>query len=316
MLERHEMDAFLVLSEELHFGRAADRLLVSRAHISQTIKKLERRIGAPLFLRTSRTVALTPLGRQLLDDLAPHHRAILEAVRRAIATAHGTTGTLRVGFVGALWGQIFVCAADHFRTTHPDCEVRLSDVPFGVAQDPVREGELDLINASFPVREDDVVTSEPLVREPRLLAVSARHPLAARPEVTHAEMARVTMLSTPTMPDYWARERTLREEADEEPPPPPGPRIASLQEGLALIAAGKGAFPVGAQVTRFYQRSDIAYVPIVDAPPLEWGLVWRAGAETPLLRAFMGAVEYVVERYERAGGAAADGGRPAPQSMA
>ncbi|MEV7415873.1 LysR substrate-binding domain-containing protein [Streptomyces sp. NPDC089919] len=296
MLERHEMDGFLALAEELHFGRAADRLLVSRAHISQTIKKLERRIGAPLFIRTSRRVSLTPLGQQLAEDLAPHHKGIEEAVRRAIDTAHGTTGTLRVGFVGALWGQLFVDAADLFRAGHPGCEVRLSDVPFGEAQEPVRSGALHLMNASFPVREDDIACSPPLVREPRLLAISSRHRLAGLPAVSFEQLARVTMLSTPTMPDYWAKERTLREGPTDLPPPPPGPQVASLQEGLALIAAGKGAFPVGAQVTRFYARPDIAYVPITDAPPLEWGLVWKSGADTPLLRDFRQAVEEVIAR--------------------
>lgn len=102
-LERHEIECFLVLAEELHFGRTAERLVVSRAHVSQTVKKLERRIGAPLFVRTSRSVGLTPLGQQLHDDLAPHYQAMGEAIDRAIATARGLSGTLRVGFLGALW---------------------------------------------------------------------------------------------------------------------------------------------------------------------------------------------------------------------
>ncbi|MGG8408825.1 LysR substrate-binding domain-containing protein [Streptomyces sp. 12297] len=292
MLERHELDGFLVLAEELHFGRAAERLTVSRAHISQTIKKLERRIGAPLFIRTSRQVALTPLGEQLRDDLAPHHHAIAEAFRRAVATAHGTTGTLRVGFVGALWGQLFVLAADAFRATHPECEIQLREYAFGVAQQPVRAGELDLMNASFPVLEEDLTAGPPVVREPRVLAISSGHPLAARSTLTLADLAGLTMIQTPTMPEYWSRSRSLREGAAPEPPRK-GPQASSLQEGLALIAAGKGAYPVGAQVMRFYLRPDLSYIPITDAPPLDWGLVWKRGNETPLLCAFAEAVHDV-----------------------
>lgn len=59
MLERHELEAFLTLAEELHFGRTAERLHVSTARISQTIAKLERRTGVPLFVRTSRRVEPT-----------------------------------------------------------------------------------------------------------------------------------------------------------------------------------------------------------------------------------------------------------------
>ncbi len=63
---RQELESFLVLAEELHFGRTAERLRVSTAQVSQTIRKLERRIGVPLFTSTSRRVELTPVGRQLL----------------------------------------------------------------------------------------------------------------------------------------------------------------------------------------------------------------------------------------------------------
>lgn len=71
-VERLEIEVFLALAEELHFGRTAERLGVSQSRVSQIVKGIERRIGAPLFDRTSRRVALTPLGRQLRTDLELH----------------------------------------------------------------------------------------------------------------------------------------------------------------------------------------------------------------------------------------------------
>jgi len=71
LIERHEAEAFLALPEELHFGRTAERLHVSAARVSQTIRRLERRVGVPLFRRTSRRVELTPVGRQLHDETRP-----------------------------------------------------------------------------------------------------------------------------------------------------------------------------------------------------------------------------------------------------
>src|SRR5688572_12964992 len=71
MLDRHELEAFLTLAEELHFGRAAERLHLSTSRVSQTIAKLERRIGLPLFHRTSRRVEMTDLGRRLHDEIRP-----------------------------------------------------------------------------------------------------------------------------------------------------------------------------------------------------------------------------------------------------
>ncbi|AUG80667.1 LysR family transcriptional regulator [Kitasatospora sp. MMS16-BH015] len=288
-LERHELEVFLTLAEELHFGRTADRLLVSRAHVSQTLQKLERRIGAPLFLRTSRTVGLTPLGSRLAEDLAPLHRAMADAVERAVATARGINGTLRVGFVGALWGQLFGAAADAFQAARPGCVIELREVPFGVGQEPLRTGEIQLSNVSFPFDAPDMSVSEALVTEGRVLAVSAKHPFARRPAVFLEDMAEVTMLTIPTLSVRWSRARAPLTTPSGRPIPQ-GPPVASMQELLALVAAGKGAFPVGAQMNRFYLRPDVAYVPIEDAPPLTWGLVWRTGTETPLLRDFAATV--------------------------
>jgi DNA-binding transcriptional LysR family regulator len=72
VLERHEVETFLALAEELHFGRTAERLRVTTGQVSKVIKKLERQVGTALFERTSRVVRLTPVGRQLADDLRPH----------------------------------------------------------------------------------------------------------------------------------------------------------------------------------------------------------------------------------------------------
>jgi DNA-binding transcriptional LysR family regulator len=75
-VEQRDIETFLALSEELHYGRTADRLHVSPTMISKTIKKLERIVGAKLFDRTSRRVDLTPIGRQLYEDVAPCYRQI------------------------------------------------------------------------------------------------------------------------------------------------------------------------------------------------------------------------------------------------
>ncbi|WP_244177817.1 LysR family transcriptional regulator [Streptomyces atriruber] len=73
-MERDELERFLLLAEELHFGRTAERMRLSRARASQLVQRLERRVGAPLFIHSSRRVGLAALGRQLRADLEPHHR--------------------------------------------------------------------------------------------------------------------------------------------------------------------------------------------------------------------------------------------------
>ena len=282
-MEQREIEAFLTLAEELHFGRTAERLLVSTGRVSQLIKTLERRTGAPLFERTSRRVALTPLGEQLNDDLRPAYERVQAALAKA---ADAGRGVLRAGFVNAAAGQLVVSIADAFRARHPDCAVEIREAQVGDCLTALRSGEIDVLAAAFPLREPDLVAGPVLVREPRLLAVSSGHPFARLASVSVEDLSRAEVLRAPCGGlDYW--------EADRVPARTPGGRgvergqeTTTFQEMLTLIGAGRGVYPVGAHAERYYARPDVAYVPFRDAPPLEWGLIWRASGETARVRAF------------------------------
>lgn len=143
-MERHEIEIFLVLAEELHFGRTADRVGVSQSRVSQTIARLERRIGAKLFERSSRHVTLTAIGEQLRDDIAPAQRRIDEGVARATAAGRGITGTLRIGFSGAFTGHLLHHIAEVFGRRHPGVEAQIRQVQISNPYGPLRAGEIDL----------------------------------------------------------------------------------------------------------------------------------------------------------------------------
>ncbi len=81
-----------------------------------------------------------------------------------------------------------------------------------------------------------------------------------------------------------------------------GPTGRTFDELLTRIAAGQGVVPVGEQVRRYYVRPDVAYVPIEDAPPLLWGLIWRVDATSAQIRAFGDAALEASARQKRAGG--------------
>jgi DNA-binding transcriptional LysR family regulator len=294
-VEQREIEAFLTLAEELHFGRTAERLRVTTGRVSQTIKTLERRVGAPLFERTSRWVALTPLGKQLDDDLRPAYERIQEALARAVAAGRGIDGVLRVGFVNAAAGQLIVAVADAFRSRHPGCAVEIREAQVGDCLAALRSGEIDVLAASFPLHEPDLVTGPVLLREPRLLAVASGHPFARLASVSVEDLSRDEVLRAPCGGlDYW--------EADRVPERTPGGRgvergqeTATFQEMLTLIGAGRGVYPVGAHVQQYYARPDVAYVPFRDAPPLEWGLIWRTSGETARVHAFAEAARDTTE---------------------
>lgn len=286
MLERHELEAFLTLGDELHFGRTAELLGVSTGRISQTVKKLERRIGTPLFERTSRSVRLTPVGRRLHEELRPAHRRILAALEHATAAGRGMLGTLRVGFASPWGGALLTAAADAFLARHPGCEITLREVPLDAGTRPVEDGELDLQYATFPIGVPGLTAGPVLIREDRVLLVPAAHPLARRPSVGLEDLAGLTLVTTgATHPRAW-REAQYPTRTPSGAAVTHGPDAATWEEVLSLVAAGRGVSPGAARGAHYHPRPGIAYVPFHDAPPLEYGLVWATAAESALIRTF------------------------------
>ncbi|MCO6006028.1 LysR family transcriptional regulator [Actinoallomurus purpureus] len=289
-MERHEMEIFLTLAEELHFGRTAERLGISQGRVSQTIKRLERRFGVLLFERTSRRVTLTPAGRRFRDDLLPAHRQIQQAIARVIAAGRGITGTLRVGYSSQMAGDVVLRAAEKFQAGHPDCQVEIREVQLGDPYGRLRAGDLDLQLTEFPVDEPDITVGPVVLSEPRALLVPVGHPLAGRESVSLEDYADTTLIAvTGAVPQLWLDHHYPRTTPSGRSVPH-GPTAPHFQEVLALVAAGRGVSPVSLVAAAYYSRPGIVYVPFHDAPPIEYGLMWPATGETARVRAFVQAV--------------------------
>jgi DNA-binding transcriptional LysR family regulator len=296
-VERHEIEMFLTLARELHFGRTAEDLGVTQARVSQTIKKLERRIGAPLFVRTTRRVNLTVIGGQLQADLEPAYRGIEDGYAKAVAAARGITGHLRVGFMGPVAGELVLAVTKVFQTQHPDCEVRIHETQIADPCRPLRTGEVDLLLTQLPVKEAGLHAGPVVIREPRLLAVAAGHPFARRKGIYMEDLARVTFFLPAGTPSKDWSESTQPWHTPSGKPIERGLTVTTFQELLTLIAGGHGASTVAAHNTRFHPHPDVAYVPILDASPFEFGFVWQISGETSRVRAFTHATnEYVQAR--------------------
>ncbi|MET9605312.1 LysR family transcriptional regulator [Streptomyces sp. NPDC006512] len=286
MLERLEMEAFLVLAAELHFGRTAERLRVTTGRVSQLIKKLERQVGAPLFERSNRRVRLTPLGHQLHDDLWPAYEQIQAALARAVSSTRQTTNVLRVGFIGVAAGQIAHRAGGMFPEREPGWRVRIREVQLFDALARLREDDVDVLLLHLPITEPDIVVGPVVLSEPLMLGLPANHALAQRESVTLEDLADVALLRVAgVQPGEWLSDR-WPDRTPQGRPIAPGPEIETFLEALQVIASGTGAGIVGAQVTRFYTRPDIAYVPFTGSLRLDWAPVWLKSHNTPATRAF------------------------------
>lgn len=285
-MELRDIEIFLTLAEELHFGRAAERLHVSQARVSQAIKTQERRIGGRLFERTSRAVTLTELGKQLRDDLRAGYDAIHQGVTRATEAARGVTGTVRLGVMGMV-GAEFQGLIDAFRARYTDCDVALHEIQFTDPFTALRAGEVDLAVAWRPVREPDLVEGPVIMTEGRVLAVPSGHELADRSSVSLEEFGDWVFPDPGArMPDYWMQAMLARKTPGGRPIRR-GPVVNTFHELLTRVATGEFLSPMNEHALRYYSPPGVVFVPVHDAPVSEWALVWRKDALHPRGRGFV-----------------------------
>ena len=186
-MQVHQLAYFESVSRHLHFTRAAEELNVAQPSVSQQIRKLEAELGAPLFHRMKRHVALTEAGKMLL----PHARAVLqqlEEARMAVQELSGLrTGTLAVGAPPSVGTHLFPKALAAFSSRHPGIALTFREAGSRALVQHLEEGELDLAVVIQPIRHPALET-QPLLEEELLLAVPRGHRLARADGSTHLRL--------------------------------------------------------------------------------------------------------------------------------
>jgi DNA-binding transcriptional LysR family regulator len=299
-MDASEIEVFLALAQELHFGRTAERLWLSQSRVSRLTASLERRVGGPLFERTSRQVMLTPLGKQLLGRIGPAWTELEGAFAEARSAARGTGGTLRLGWPVTASGPASSLLAELFSASCPDCELLIHDVPVTDVYGPLRRGEIDVL-AHWLTEDEPGLTAGPVVEyRERVLAVGRGHQLAGRETVSVEDLACEDVHDGSLYFPAGAFGALVPPRAPSGRPVPRVNRCRGAEEVLVLIARGRLVQPAVAGVPLF-QRDDIRLIPVRGLPPLPLGLIWRTGCENARIRALAGVAR-------RVGPSAAHGG--------
>jgi DNA-binding transcriptional LysR family regulator len=187
-MELRHLEHFLAVAEELHFTRAARRAHVVQSSLSASIGTLERDLGASLFIRSTRHVALTDAGRALVPE-ARRTIAAAAAARSAVAGVQGLDrGSVSIGTGKALTIDL-VPILTRFCEAHPNIVLNLHQGGSLELVEAVRDGRLDFAPLGLPSRELPGVTATVLATEPMVLVCSPRHRLAERQRVRIAELA-------------------------------------------------------------------------------------------------------------------------------
>ena len=255
-MELRQLEYFIAVAHELHFGRAAEKLHVAQPSVSQQIKALETELGVHLLDRTSKSVALTgpgaallPLAERLLDDAA-------HLLRVAEASARRITGELKIGFLAEEYaqdaGERFVAA---IRREHPRLVLQFQQLDFAEHHRALERGEVDLAFVLGPPPAS--VVSVPLFESPRLVAISsalaersgddleavfAEQPVAL-PNAMASQEWRISWL--PSAPNSGA---TFVVGED------------SMEAILAVVGAGRAIAVVPEYVARFYPQPGVRFV--------------------------------------------------------
>lgn len=277
-METRELRYFVAVAEELHFGRAAQRLGIAQPPLSRAIQQLERRLGAVLLDRTSRTVTLTEAGSVLLAE----GRAALDAVdaaerrtRRAALSATGRPGLVLVTKASAS-SELLAKLLDAYAAEPVAAPVDV--ILCGPAEQErlLREGHADVALLHRPFDSTAGLHTEELSTEGQVAVLPAGHPLTARPHLHLADIAELPGLPLPRWPD-----------PDGSYPPGPGPRVRDHAQLLQLVALGR-ACAVSPESCRTHLLGDLAAVPVLDAPQVTTVIAWpphsRSRAVADLVR--------------------------------
>ena len=288
-MEFRHLRYFLAVAEELHFGRAAQRLSITQPPLSLNIQQLEASVGARLFDRDSKGVRLTAAGAAFQDAA----RALLaradEARQLAREIEAGAVGRLRVGFVGSVLFRGLPQWLARFQAEHPRIEVRLSELNSQEQVDALVRDELDLGFVHTP-RVPPELQVQLLHEDAFLCCLPADHALARRRKVALADLRDepFVMFSRRASPDYFARIMAMCGSLGFQPRV--RHEVRHWLSVVSVVAQGMGVAVVPAPL----QRSGMAgavFRPLADATlPSPVYCAWKAALDQPARSRFLAMV--------------------------
>ncbi|QFZ72284.1 LysR family transcriptional regulator [Streptomyces fagopyri] len=267
-LETRELRYFTAVAEELHFGRAADRLGIAQPPLSRAIQQLERRLGVRLLERNRRGVSLTGAGEVLLHEGRAALDATAAAARRTrraggADSPGGVRNRLVLSVKAAAFHGLLQKLLDAYAAEPDAAEIEV--LPSGTCEqeEMLRDGRADVALMHAPYNSLAGFDSEELATEGQIAILPTGHPLAAHRTLSLADVSDVPGLPLARWPRHGAY------------PPGPGPEVRDQTQLAQLIALGRtmAVFPDSA---RAWLWAEHTAVPLTDAPPVVTHIAWPA----------------------------------------
>ena len=294
-MELRHLRYFLALADELHFGRAAQRLAISQPPLTVAIQQLEAEVGAPLFLRNSRGVQLTAAGQALVPAAQAAIDGAAQALHAARDAASGQVGRLSIGFAGTMLYRGLPQMLRRFQAEHARLQLTLRELSSSEQIVELQHARLDAgfahVSHAPAGLAAQLVSSQPFVA-----CVPAAHALARKRTLPLDALAPepLALVSRSVSPDYHARIVAACQAAGFTPQP-----LHEMQHWLSVVSLVSQGLAV-ALVPAALQQAQLAgaaFVPVKDPhgtlPRYETRCLWNPARDLPALGLFLTAVRAV-----------------------
>jgi DNA-binding transcriptional LysR family regulator len=273
-MELRHLRYFVAVAEELHFGRAAERLHMAQPPLSQQIRQLETEIGFDLFRRTKRSVQLTEAGQLFLDRVRVIFAQVDQAIEIGRQASRGDLGQMVVGFVGSAAYNILPPILQSMRTQVPGVVLELRELTTVQQLQWVAEGNIDVGFVRPPV-DLPGIESEVIFQEPLVVALPESHPLCQDETVAVRSLRNEPFIQFPRVlaPGLYDPIISLYQQAGFSPNVVQ--EAIQMQTIVSLVAAEMGVAIVPASLQNL-QRKRVVYKSLAEVTPLvAIALVWR-----------------------------------------
>ncbi|MBD3885272.1 LysR family transcriptional regulator [Phormidium tenue FACHB-886] len=296
-MELRHLRYFITVAEELHFGRAADRLHMAQPPLSQQIRQLEAELGFQLFHRTKRSVQLTEAGQVFLADCQKILRQLDQAVRTGQQASRGELGQLAIGFVSSAAYSVLPPILQTFRATLPQVRLELHELTTDQQLQWMQDGRIDLGFVRPPV-EDEQFRLMTIFQEPLVVALPIAHPLVNQPQVSLAALASEAFIlfPRPLAPGLYDQIISLCQQAKFSPNVVQ--EAIQMQTIVSLVAAEIGIAIVPVSLQNL-QRTGVVYKSLLESTPqAAIALAWRTQDTSATAQRFLEVVQQVAQQWQ------------------
>lgn len=285
-----QLHAFLVLAEELHFGRAAARLGIAQPPLSQQIRRLEDKVGHPLFTRTPGHTTLTPAGRELLPATRRALTDLADGLAAARAAGSGRTGRLRLGFAASLALTVLPDLLRTHRDHYPDVHLDIREMTTTPQLAALHERTLDIGLLREPPQQDPELGFRTVLTEPFVAVLPTTHPLAPQRTIRTSQLADSPFILLPREAGPGLHDRITALCTTAGFTPQVTQQAVEWQTVCALVETGLGVSLAPASIRRIRLKG-VAFRPVEPRTTRTTvAVAWRRNDDNPLVANLLGTI--------------------------